>query len=55
VNKVAGLLLLMIGVSGLAMGIDLPAPEIDPTSGMSALALLSGVLMMVRGRRRHNG
>jgi len=29
-----------------------PVPEIDPAAGMSALTLLSGTLLVIRGRRR---
>ncbi len=51
-QKLAGMLLLLVGVAGIAMAIDLPsAPEIDASSGTSALALLSGALLMVRSRR----
>jgi hypothetical protein len=29
-----------------------PAPEIDPTSGVSAVALIAGGLLAIRGRRK---
>ena len=48
--KIAGMLLLVVGVSGVAMGAV--APEIDPSSGVSALALLSGALLVFRGSRK---
>lgn len=51
--KIAGGVLLCIGVSGIAAA-ALTAPEIDPASGGSAIALLSGALLMIRGRRRQN-
>jgi hypothetical protein len=44
------MMLLLIGVAGLAMAV--PTPEIDPGSGASALALLSGALLVIRGRRK---
>ena len=43
--------LLVIGVSGVALAAP-PVPEIDPVSGASALALLAGAVVLVRGRRR---
>jgi hypothetical protein len=48
--KTLGLLLLAIGMSGAAMAATVP--EIDPSSGVSALALLSGALLVIRGRRK---
>jgi hypothetical protein len=50
VTKIVGLLLLLVGVSGLAVANGVP--EIDPGSGASALALLSGALLVIRGRRK---
>jgi hypothetical protein len=29
-----------------------PVPEIDPSSGMSALALVAGAVVLIRGMRR---
>jgi hypothetical protein len=54
VTKIVGMVLLLIGVSLLASAECIgPAavPEIDPSSGGSALALLSGALLVLRGRR----
>ena len=48
--KVAGLTLLGIGMSSICLASG--TPEIDPASGGSALAMLAGVMLMVRGRRR---
>ncbi len=45
-QKMIGLLLLFVGLSGAAMASAVP--EIDPTSGVSALALLSGALLLMR-------
>ena len=47
--KMAGLALLGIGMSGACLAV---VPEIDPASGGSALALLAGAMLMIRGRRR---
>jgi hypothetical protein len=49
--KIAGLMLLMIGLGGAAFG-NAVAPEISPASAGSALALVSGVLLVMRGRRK---
>jgi hypothetical protein len=48
--KLLGTILLMIGMSGMAMASVVP--EIDPGSGLSALALLSGALLVIRGSRK---
>lgn len=47
--KIAGAALVVIGVSGTCFA---AVPEIDPASGTSALALLTGALLMIRGRRK---
>jgi hypothetical protein len=49
--KIAGMVLLVIGMSGLAFAPP-AVPEIDPGSGLNAVALLSGALLVIRGRRR---
>jgi hypothetical protein len=41
---------LFIGLAGLATGTSLPVPEVNPTSGAGALILLSGALLVIRGR-----
>jgi hypothetical protein len=46
--KAAGFGLLLLGVAGAALG---AVPEIDASSGMSALTLLSGVLLVIKSRR----
>jgi hypothetical protein len=51
VTRIIGMMLLLVGISGLAIGA--PVPEIDPGSGASALALLSGALLVVRARRKN--
>ena len=55
--KIVGMMLLAIGLSGIAMagrpyGPAVGVPEIDAGSGMSALTLLSGVLLVVGSRRK---
>ena len=48
--KLAGLALLVVGVAMVA-----PAPpgvpEIDPSAGINALALVAGALLLVRSRK----
>jgi len=51
-QKIIGLTLLFIGVSGAAMAVPAAVPEIDPGMGVSALALLSGALLMMRHNRK---
>ena len=50
--KAVGILLLLAGVSALAMA-QPRTPEIDAGSAGSALALLSGALLVIRSRRKH--
>jgi hypothetical protein len=49
VNKILGLTLLIIGCAGVALA---SVPEIDPGSAVNALALVSGALLIMRGRRK---
>ncbi|HEY3823073.1 MAG TPA: hypothetical protein VGL82_00875 [Bryobacteraceae bacterium] len=49
-RKIIALALLGIG-SGVAAMAGLPTPEIDPSSVGSAVALLAGTLLVIRGRR----
>lgn len=50
--KAAGMILLGIGVACLGLAQTAPAPEIDPASGINAIALLSGAVLLIRGRKR---
>jgi hypothetical protein len=51
--KLTGMMLLLAGVASCAFaGLAPAAPEISPPSGMGALALLSGGLLVIRGRRK---
>jgi hypothetical protein len=53
-RRIFELALLTVAVVGsvLAVPPSAPAPEIDPGTGASALTLLSGVLLVIRGRRK---
>jgi hypothetical protein len=56
----AGMLLILASSACLMAGNPCPttvsciakAPEFDPTAGIAALALLGGVVLIVRGRRK---
>lgn len=51
--KFLGMMLLLVGSSSLAFaGLEVAVPEIGPASGVGALALLSGALLVIRSRRR---
>ena len=50
--KTLGMVMLFAGVSSLAFAGAAAAPEISPASGVGALALLSGALLVIRGRRK---
>jgi hypothetical protein len=47
-----GIVLLIVGASTCAMAIPVGVPEVAVGSAGSAVALVSGMLMLVRGRRR---
>ncbi len=50
-TKVSVLVLLLTASSAFA-GTVTPVPEIDPSIGVGALALLSGGLLLLRSRRK---
>jgi hypothetical protein len=46
--------LLIVGMSSiLNAGLNVTAPEVDATSAMSAIALLAGAAVVIRGRRKN--
>ena len=52
-RKLIGMLMLLAGVSALLQATGPAAvPEVMPASGAGALALLSGALLVIRGRRK---
>jgi hypothetical protein len=51
VRRIAGLTLLLAGAAGCALA-QVATPEIDPSSGITAIALLSGGLVVLWGYRR---
>jgi hypothetical protein len=52
VELVFGLMLLILGSTTVSWATAVP--EIDPSSGLSALALLAGAVLVIRARRRNN-
>jgi hypothetical protein len=50
-QKIIGMMLLVAGAATFAMG-NLGVPEIGVGSAGSAVALLSGALLVIRGRRK---
>lgn len=50
--KSVGILLLLVGLSSFAFAGGVVTPEVSPTSAVAALALVSGALLVVRGRRK---
>ena len=52
--KSIGMVLLLLGASSFAFASLAPAaPEISPASGVAALTLASGAILVTRGRRKH--
>jgi hypothetical protein len=51
-RKILALALLGIAVQCAGMAALVAAPEIDPASGASAIALLTGAIVVIRGRRK---
>ena len=50
--KFAGMVLMFASISSFAVAGGIATPEISPASGVGALALLSGALLVIRGRRK---
>ena len=48
--KVSGLSLVLCSCAAVAFAT--PVPEIDPGNGMNAIALLTGVVLVIRSRKR---
>ena len=51
-KKIAGLMFLLTGVAGLAVSAPLIVPEISVSSAGSALAMLTGAMLVIRGRKK---
>jgi hypothetical protein len=50
--KLLGSMLLLMGMGSLVFAQPVPTPEISPDSAATALALISGALLVMRGRRK---
>jgi hypothetical protein len=50
--KIIGVMLLVVGMSGAAMGIPTGVPEIDAGSAVNGLLLFSGALLVIKSRRK---
>ena len=50
-KKAVGFLLVLVGASSFAMAAHI-IPEIDPAGAVNAVALITGGLLIFRGRRR---
>jgi hypothetical protein len=51
-QTVLGFVLLFAGASAIAMAAPAVAPEVPAGSAGSAIALVSGMLLVIRGRRK---
>ena len=51
-TKITGTILMLLGTAGFAFAGVTTVPEIDPAMGIGALTLLSGALLVIRGRRK---
>lgn len=50
-RMLSALSILLVGLATVAAA-AVQAPEINPASGVNAIALLSGALLVIRSRRR---
>jgi hypothetical protein len=51
--KLLGSMLLLIGLGSVAFAQEVaPVPEIDATSAVTVLCLISGAVLVARGRRK---
>jgi len=50
-RRILAVTLLCVGAAAVASAV-LPSPEIDPGSGVNAIALISAAVLIYRGRRR---
>ena len=50
--KITGTILLLMGMAGFAFAGQIATPEIDAATGVAALTLLTGALLVIRGRKK---
>lgn len=53
-QRVCGLFLILAGTASVALAGLQPAPEIDPATAASALAVLTGAVLIIRARRKRS-
>ena len=51
-QKILGLALIIVGASSALMAGAIAVPEIDASTGASALAILAGGILVLRARRK---
>ena len=51
-TRLLGLSVLLAGLAGVALGGGVVAPEIDASTGIAALGLLGGGILILRSRRK---
>ena len=51
-QKVLGFVLMVTGLSAVAMAGAPSVPEIGPATAVSALTVLTGAVLVIRGRRK---
>lgn len=51
-RRIIGMALITIAAAAIALAAPAVGPEIDPGSATSALALLAGAALIIRGRRK---
>ena len=51
-QKSLGMALVVVGLSGVAFGIPIAAPEITGMTAISAISLIAGAVMVVRSHRK---
>ncbi len=50
--KAAGMFLMVVGISSFALADIVVAPEISAGSASSAVALISGAILVIRSRKK---
>ena len=53
--KLLGASVLLLGAASFAFAGTFSVPEIDGSSAVAAIALLSGAMLVLRGRRKKGG
>lgn len=49
---IAAVTVLVLGTATVSMAGGPTVPEIDPTTGLAAVALIAGAALIIRGRRK---